>query len=79
MNAAAVIVKMERRALTLSTRTRVAVSPVTRERTARQVNVDKDGPGTHDGFDFMTRWLFCFSFIMLSENNVCNIVSNYSC
>ena len=79
MNAPAVIVKMERRALTLSTRTRVAVSPVTMERTARQVNVDKDGPGTHDVFDFMTRWLFCFSFIMLSENNFCNIVSNYSC
>ena len=38
MNALAVLVKMERRALTLSTRTRVSVSPVTRESSARQVS-----------------------------------------
>ena len=48
MNAAAVLVKIMRRALTLSTRTRVTVSLVTRELTARQVNVDKEGPGTHE-------------------------------
>ena len=47
MNATAILVKMMRLALTLSTRTRVTVSLVTREHTARQVNVDKDGPGTH--------------------------------
>ena len=38
MNAAAVLVKMQGRALTLSTRTRVSVSQVTRERSARQVS-----------------------------------------
>ena len=37
MNAPAVLVRMERRALTLSTRTRVTVSLVTRIRTVRQV------------------------------------------
>ena len=47
MNAEAVLVNTMRRALTLSTRTRVTVSLVTWQRTARQVNVDKDGPGTH--------------------------------
>ena len=37
-NAPAARVEMKERALTLSTRTRVAVSPVTREHTARQVS-----------------------------------------
>ena len=39
MNAAAVLEKLEQRVLTLSTRTRVAVSPVTWERTASRVSV----------------------------------------
>ena len=38
-NAPAVLVEMDQRALTLSTRTLVSVSPVTRERTAREVSV----------------------------------------
>ena len=47
MNATAILVKMMRLALTLSSRTRVTVSLVTRQRTASQVSVDKDGPGAH--------------------------------
>ena len=38
MNAPAFLVKMQGRALMLSTRTRVAVSQVTRERNVRQVS-----------------------------------------
>ena len=28
---------------------------------------------SHDIFGFMPSWLFCFSFVMLPDNNLCNV------